>query len=98
MRVACWRNRASLPSPDMIKKRLQRLRGKNVRDLWQDRETRRIFGLLLAGKMLGILTLLGAVKGLSWYFDSAAGATPLQTGAAATDSFVSPINTMWVLV
>ncbi|MEY2455754.1 MAG: ammonium transporter, Amt family, partial [Acidimicrobiaceae bacterium] len=82
----------------MIKKRLQRLRGKSVRDLWQDRETRRIFGLLLAGKMIGILTLLGAIKGVSWYFGSAAGATPLQTPAAQTDSFVSPINTMWVLV
>jgi Amt family ammonium transporter len=82
----------------MIKKRLQRLRGKNVRDLWQDRETRRIFGLLLAGKMIGIFTLLSAVKGLSWYFDSAAGATPLQAPAEATNSFVSPINTMWVLV
>src|SRR4051812_31006642 len=62
----------------MIKKRLQRLRGKNVRDLWQDRETRRIFGLIFAGKLLGIFTLLAAVKGVSWYFDSAAGATPLQ--------------------
>ncbi|MEY2438395.1 MAG: ammonium transporter, Amt family [Acidimicrobiaceae bacterium] len=82
----------------MIKKRLQRLRGKSVRDLWQDRETRRIFGLLLAGKMIGILTLLGAIKGVSWYFGSAAGATPLQTPAAQTDSFVSPINTIWVLV
>src|SRR4051794_29873901 len=82
----------------MIKKRLQRLRGKNVRDLWQDRETRRIFGLIFAGKLLGIFTLLAAVKGVSWYFDSAAGATPLQDPAAAVSSTISPINTIWVLV
>src|SRR4051812_45870989 len=82
----------------MIKKRLQRLRGKNVRDLWQDRETRRMFGLLMAGKMLGILTLLGAGKGISWYFDSAAGATALQDPAEAVSSTISPINTMWGLV
>src|SRR4051794_20635991 len=98
MRRARWRNQPSLRSQLMIKKRLQRLRGKNVRDLWQDRETRRIFGLLLAGKMLGILTLVGAVKGISWYFDSAAGATPLQDPAEAVSSTISPINTMWVLV
>src|SRR3954470_611606 len=98
MVMARWRNQPSLRSQVMIKKRLQRLRGKNVRDLWQDRETRRIFGLLLAGKMLGILTLVGAGKGVSWYFDSAAGAAPQQDPAAAVSSTISPINTIWVLV
>src|SRR3954470_14105720 len=98
MVMARWRNQPSLRSQVMIKKRLQRLRGKNVRDLWQDRETRRIFGLLMAGKMLGILTLLGAVKGISWDFYSAAGATALQDPAEAVSSTISPINTMWVLV
>jgi len=44
-----------------------------------------------------VVILLGMMKGASWYFDSAAGAA---TGAPIhhANDFVSPINTVWVLV
>ena len=49
--------------------------------------------------MLGIGILLGAVKGLGWYFSSAAGASPLVSDVAVqAKDIVSPINTVWVLV
>jgi Amt family ammonium transporter len=54
--------------------------------------------VILAGKMLGILAILGAMKTFAFFLESAAGAAPLQSAAEATDSFVSPINTIWVLV
>jgi Amt family ammonium transporter len=73
----------------MTRTRLQRLR---------EHKTRRLFATILAGKMLGIVAILGAMKGFAFFFESAAGATPLQDAAATTGEWVSPINTMWVLV
>jgi Amt family ammonium transporter len=64
----------------------------------KDRDTRRLIAVLVGGKMIGIVTLLGLMKGVSWFFDSAAGAAPLHAAAHAADDFVSPINTVWVLV
>jgi Amt family ammonium transporter len=69
--------------------RLQRLK---------ERDTRRLFAVILGGKMLGIGALLGMIKGLAWYFDTAAGAAPFQAAAHTANDFVSPINTFWVLV
>jgi Amt family ammonium transporter len=71
----------------MIRTRLQRLK---------QRDTRRLFAVVIGGKMLGILTLLGAIKGLTWYFDGAAFAA--DTVVHRANDFVSPINTVWVLV
>src|SRR4051812_21848395 len=65
---------------------------------FREREVRRRFGVLLGGKMLGIATLLGVIKGFAWMFDAAAGASPLQTTVHQANDFVSPINTVWVLV
>src|SRR5436853_5486907 len=48
--------------------------------------------------MLGILGILGAVKAFSFLFESAASAAPLAQVAHKTSDFVSPINTIWVLV
>jgi len=73
----------------MIKTRLNRLR---------ERETQRLFGLLLAGKMLGILGVLGLGKAFLFLFDTAAGATPMGTVAKEADVLVNPVNTMWVLI
>ena len=56
------------------------------------------FVLLLSGKMLGITTLLGGVKLFGYLLDSPAGAAPLQAAAHKANDFVSPLNTVWVLV
>src|SRR5690349_24146171 len=70
---------------------------RNLLSKWRDRHFRRTVGLLLGGKMLGIVGVLGAIKGFSWFFENAASA---QTAAVAhrANDFVSPINTVWVLV
>src|SRR6476661_7701394 len=68
--------------------RLQRLK---------DKEARKLVGIVLAGKMAGVVILLGLMKGADWYFNSAAGAATGVVQHHAND-FVSPINTVWVLV
>jgi len=73
----------------MRKRSLKRFREKDVR---------KQFAVILGGKMLGIASLLAVMKGFAFFFETAAGAAPLQDAAAATDQWVSPINTMWVLV
>src|ERR1700687_5905758 len=70
-------------------KRLKRLK---------DRDSRRLIAVLVGGKMMGLVILLGMMKGVSFFFDTAAGAAPLHAAAHAADDFVSPINTVWVLV
>jgi uncharacterized membrane protein required for colicin V production len=73
----------------MIRTRLRRLK---------QRDTRRLVLTILGGKMLGIASLLGVVKGFTWFLDSAAGAAPLAQVVHQTNDIVSPINTVWVLV
>src|SRR5437763_17089973 len=65
---------------------------------FRQKETRRLFGVILGGKMLGILGILGAMKAFTILFESAAGAAPLAQVAHQASDFVSPINTVWVLV
>src|SRR4051794_8387404 len=72
----------------MAHRRLQRFKEKDVR---------KTFVLLLAGKMGGILALLGAVKLFTFFLESPAGASVAQDPLKAQD-LVNPINTMWVLV
>src|SRR3954465_5302331 len=64
---------------------------------WRDKDVRRMFAVVLGGKMLGIAGLLGLIKGFSWFFENAAGAATAEITHKAND-FVSPINTVWVLV
>jgi ammonium transporter, Amt family len=73
----------------MIRTRLARLKQK---------DTRRLIVTILGGKVLGIAGLLGVIKGVTWYFESAAGASPLAQVSHQANDFVSPINTVWVLV
>src|SRR5919199_2458705 len=79
---------APVRCPLMIKERLQRLRHKEVQRLW---------ALILGGKMIGILAILGVMKGAAWYFDSAAGAIP-SAPAHTANELINPLNTVWVLV
>jgi len=64
----------------------------------KDRDTRRLIAVLVGGKMIGLVGLLGMMKGVSWFFDTAASAAPLHAAAHVADDFVSPVNTIWVLV
>jgi Amt family ammonium transporter len=54
--------------------------------------------VILVGKMLGIVGVLGAMRGFAWFFEAAAGASPMAQVAHRANDFVSPINTVWVLV
>jgi Amt family ammonium transporter len=65
---------------------------------FKEREVRKLFVTLLGGKMLGIASVLAAMKGFAFFFESAAGATPMQDVAVQASDIVSPINTVWVLV
>jgi len=63
----------------------------------KEKDRRKLIGVILLGKMTAVVLLLAAMKGVSWYFDSAAGAaTPVLQHHA--NDFVSPINTVWTLV
>jgi ammonium transporter, Amt family len=73
----------------MIKEKLKRLR--------DEKDTRRLILTILGGKMIGIVAILGAIKGFFWFFETAAGAQTTAPAIAAKD-LVSPINTVWVLV
>jgi len=73
----------------MIRTRLRRL---------QQRDTRRLVLTIMAGKMLGIASMLGVVKGFTWFLETAAGAAPLAQVAHEANDIVSPINTVWVLI
>ena len=74
----------------MIRTRLQRLK---------EKDTRKLIATIMAGKMLGIGAILGAMKGFAWYFESSAHAAPLVHQAAVkTGDLVSASNTIWVLV
>src|SRR5436853_1586859 len=64
----------------------------------RERETRRVFGLVLGGKMLGILGILGAIKAFGMLMENAAGASPLAQAASDASASVSAVNTVWVLV
>jgi Amt family ammonium transporter len=70
-----------------MRTRLQRLK---------ERETQKLVGVIFGGKLLGVGATLAAIKGVSWYFDTAAGAQETITHKA--NDLVNPINTMWVLI
>src|SRR5439155_24020509 len=69
----------------MILTRLRRLR---------DKDTRKLIAVILAGKMLGIVALLFAVKAVGWYFGSQASAATVRQVAGKADDIVNPLNTV----
>ncbi|MDQ6799118.1 MAG: ammonium transporter [Actinomycetota bacterium] len=79
----------------MIRTRLERL--KHL-DRLKTRESQKMVLVIVSGKMLGIVSLLGVMKGFSWLFSSAAFAQSAEAPVHQVGDFVSPINTMWVLV
>ncbi len=56
-----------------------------------------MIGLILGGKMLGVVGLIGIIKGFGWFFETAAGAQTSEVTHTA-NQLVSPINTVWTLV
>ncbi|MEN3315918.1 MAG: ammonium transporter, Amt family, partial [Acidimicrobiaceae bacterium] len=79
----------------MIRTRLERL--KHL-DRLKNKDTMKSVAIILSGKMLGIASLLGIIKGFSWFFNAAAFGLPEAAPLHAANDFVSPINTVWVLV
>ena len=65
---------------------------------FKDRDTRKVFGTILGGKMLGILGALALMQAFIWLFGNVAEAAGLQEAATVSDDLVNPINTMWTLV
>src|SRR4051812_9220513 len=73
----------------MIKTKLRR---------FKEKDTRRLFAILLSGKLIGIASVLGIMKGASWLIGDAASASTVGRVAVKADNLISPVNTMWVLV
>src|SRR4051812_17812090 len=69
-----------------------------LRRLRDEKDTRRLIAVILGGKMLGIVGVLGAMKAFAWLFESAAWAQSAAPIVHKANDFVSPINTVWVLV
>src|SRR5881227_4430868 len=69
-----------------------------LRRLKEEKDTRRLIAVILGGKMLGIVGVLGAMKVFASLFETAAGATPMEAVVHQANDFVSPVNTIWVLV
>jgi len=65
---------------------------------FKDRDTRRLFAVILTGKLLGVAGLLAGMKLFAHLLETPAGAAPLGAAAQQADSFISPINTAWVLI
>ena len=58
---------------------------------------RRRFGIILAGKMVGLVTAGAAMLAFSWFVQNPASAQDGTSTVAASD-LINPINTMWVLI
>src|SRR5262249_1428042 len=65
-----------------------------LRERISDPHTRRIFGALVAGKLVAATILVGGIAGLQWYF----GARAWAEGTPAPPAYVNPLNTMWTLL
>ena len=65
------------------------------RDLWRDRDARRLFAALAGGKVLGALLLLAVI----WVIGDAWGhpAHAADDAAGGHSECVNPLNTMWTL-
>jgi len=59
----------------------------------RQKEYRKLFATILAGKIGGVLLLLAAIKAFNWYF-----MTPAFADDAATPAYVNPMNTMWTVI
>jgi len=63
----------------------------------KDKRTRRLWAVLLGGKMLGLMAVMAVMQGVNWYIQSKAGAQT-DTLVVHHADVINPVNTMWVLV
>jgi len=63
----------------------------------KQKETRRLWAVILGGKMLGLLGVLGAMWAFTYFVNTPAGASVGQSGPS-TDDIINSTNTMWTLV
>ena len=64
----------------------------------KDPDRRRYVGAKLGGKLIGVMLVMAAIYGFTWYFSTHAGASmPGQAAVKATE-VVNGLNTAWVLV
>jgi Amt family ammonium transporter len=71
-----------------MKNRLRRFR--------EEKDARRMFAVILGGKMLGLVAVLAGIWGFTWFFDTPAGAADAVTHTA--NDLINPVNTVWVLI
>jgi Amt family ammonium transporter len=64
---------------------------------FKEREVQKRFGVVLAGKMGGLLLAAGVIVAAFALFGHSAGATALQDAVDA-EGLINPLNTVWVLV
>ncbi|MGN6693150.1 MAG: hypothetical protein ACTHN0_03155, partial [Aquihabitans sp.] len=64
---------------------------------FKNREVQKRFGVILAGKMIGLAVVGAVLMFLAYMFQTKAGAAPAQEGPVTAD-LINPINTMWTLV
>src|SRR5450432_4112517 len=66
-----------------------------LKERWRRPESRKLFAVILAGKLLGVGALFLAIKAAGVYFGAPAHA---DDAAAAVPAYVNPINNMWTLI
>jgi Amt family ammonium transporter len=70
----------------------------HIKETIRQPDARRYFRKYLAGKMIGLGSVVAVMYGLVWYFSAHAGASPLHTAAVKAADIVNPLNTAWTLV
>jgi Amt family ammonium transporter len=65
-----------------------------LKERWRRPESRKLFAVILAGKLLGVGALFLAIKAAGIYF----GAPAHADDPAAVPAYVNPINNMWTLI
>ena len=65
-----------------------------LKERWRRPESRKLFAVILASKLLGVGALFFAIKAAGLYFGTSAHADD----AAAVPLYVNPINNMWTLI
>jgi ammonium transporter, Amt family len=66
-----------------------------LKERWRQPGSRKLFAVILAGKLLGVVALLIAITVANHYFGTAAHA---DDPAAPPPAYVNPINNMWTLI
>jgi Amt family ammonium transporter len=69
-----------------------------LRERIRQKEYRRLFAMILASKVLGVVVLIIAIKCIGAYFFTPAFADDVPAAAAEPPAYVNPMNTMWTVI